>query len=138
MTTLEAPQVLWVTPTQIESQVQARGILSQIGNTPLLDLSVLAHLSGAAPDVSLFAKAEWFNPSGSVKARAAVRIVEDAEKNGSLEPGKILIDSSSGNTAVALALIGAVKGYEVHLVMPQNVSRERKALVHAYGAKLIV
>ena len=132
----EAPQVLWPTSTRSQSQVQASDILSQIGNTPLLDLSALAHGRGVAPDVGLFAKAEWFNPSGSVKARAALRIVEEAERNGDLFPGKILIDSSSGNTAVALALIGAVKGYEVHLVMPQNVSRERKALVHAYGAKL--
>ena len=85
----------------------------------------------------MYAKAEWTNPSGSVKARAALRIVEDAERSGQLAPGKILIDSSSGNTGIAFALIGAVKGYEVHLVMPANVSQERKALALAYGAKLI-
>jgi cysteine synthase B len=72
-----------------------------------------------------------------VKARAALRIVEEAERTGDLAPGKILIDSSSGNTGIAFALIGAVKGFAVHLVMPGNVSAERKALVRAYGAHLI-
>jgi cysteine synthase B len=112
-------------------------ILAQIGNTPLLDLSAFAHALGVAPGVSLHAKAEWLNPGGSVKARAALRMVEDAERNGRLTPDKIIIDSSSGNTGIALALIGAVKGYAVHLVMPANVSAERKALVKAYGATLV-
>lgn len=112
-------------------------ILAQIGNTPLLDLSAFAHALGVAPGVSLHAKAEWLNPGGSVKARAALRMVEDGERDGRLTPGKTIIDSSSGNTGIALALIGAVKGYTVHLVMPANVSAERKALVKAYGATLI-
>jgi cysteine synthase B len=112
-------------------------LLTQIGNTPLLDLSAFAHALGVAPGVSLQAKAEWFNPGGSVKARAALRMVEEAEHSGHLTPEKIIIDSSSGNTGIALALIGAVKGYTVHLVMPANVSTERKALVKAYGARLI-
>jgi len=112
-------------------------LLLQIGNTPLLDLSAFAHAQGVAPGVSLHAKAEWFNPGGSVKARAALRMIEDAERDGRLTPEKIIIDSSSGNTGIALALIGAVKGYTVHLVMPANVSAERKALVKAYGARLI-
>lgn len=112
-------------------------LLLQIGNTPLLDLSAFAHAQGVAPGVSLHAKAEWFNPGGSVKARAALRMIEDAERDGRLTPQKIIIDSSSGNTGIALALIGAVRGYTVHLVMPANVSAERKALVKAYGARLI-
>lgn len=112
-------------------------LLAQIGNTPLLDLSAFAHTSGVASSVSIHAKAEWLNPGGSVKARAALRMVEDAERDGRLTPGKIIIDSSSGNTGIALALIGAVKGYTVHLVMPANISAERKALVKAYGARLI-
>lgn len=112
-------------------------ILAQIGNTPMLDLSDYAHRLGVSPGVSLFAKAEWTNPGGSVKARAALRMVDDAERDGRLTHGKIIIDSSSGNTGIALALIGAVKGYAVHLVMPANVSAERKALVKAYGAHLI-
>lgn len=116
---------------------QTGDVLAHIGNTPLLDLSSFARTFGVSGRVGLYAKAEWFNPSGSVKARAALRIVQEAERSGQLRPGKILIDSSSGNTGIALALIGAVRGYEVHLVMPANVSRERKALVHAYGATLI-
>jgi cysteine synthase B len=116
---------------------QTGDLLSQIGNTPLLDLSRFSRGLGVSPRVGVYAKAEWVNPSGSVKARAALWIVEDAERMGQLYPGKILIDSSSGNTGIAFAMIGAVKGYEVQLVMPANVSQERKALAHAYGAKLI-
>ncbi|MEZ4866154.1 MAG: pyridoxal-phosphate dependent enzyme [Caldilineaceae bacterium] len=112
-------------------------VLDNIGNTPLLDLSAFAQRAGVAPEVGVYAKAEWLNPGGSVKARAALRIVETAEHNGDLQPGKILIDSSSGNTGIAFALIGAVKGIPVHLVMPANVSAERKALARAYGATLI-
>ena len=112
-------------------------ILDQIGNTLLLDLSSFAHRQGVTPTVKLYAKAEWLNPGGSVKARAAHYIVEAAITSGELTPGKILIDSSSGNTGIAFALIGAVKGFAVHLVMPANVSPERKALVRAYGATLI-
>ena len=117
--------------------VQASNILAQIGNTPLLDLSGYAQRHGVSPRVGLYAKAEWYNPGGSVKARAALRMVEEAEASGALRAGKVIVDSSSGNTGIALALIGALKGYEVRLVMPANVSRERKALVKAYGATLI-
>lgn len=127
------------TPVFHQTQAATRPgtILTQVGNTPLLDLTSFAHSLGVAAAVGLFAKAEWFNPGGSVKARAALRIVEEAERTGALTPGKILIDSSSGNTGIAFALIGAVKGFAVHLVMPANVSPERKALVRAYGATLI-
>jgi len=123
--------------TRERAKTGADTILAQIGNTPLLDLSDFAQAQGVVPGVGIFAKAEWANPGGSVKARAALRMVEEAEADGRLTPGKIIIDSSSGNTGIALALIGAVKGYEVHLVMPANVSVERKALVKAYGARLI-
>lgn len=116
---------------------QSRSILDQIGATPLLDLSDFARRQGVAQSVGVFAKAEWFNPGGSVKARAALRMVDDAERSGRLTHGKTIIDSSSGNTGIALALIGAARGYEVCLVMPANVSQERKALVRAYGATLI-
>lgn len=112
-------------------------VLARIGNTPLIDLTPMARALGVAPGVQLYAKAEWLNPGGSVKARAALRMVNEAERSGRLRTGKTLIDSSSGNTAIALALIGAVRGYPVQLVMPANVSRERKALVHAYGATLV-
>lgn len=117
--------------------LQTGDLLSQIGNTPLLDLSHFSRGLGVSPHVGVYAKAEWVNPSGSVKARAARWIVEDAERSGQLYPGKVLIDSSSGNTGIAFAMIGAIKGFEVHLVMPGNVSAERKALARAYGAKLI-
>lgn len=126
----------WHAP-RVPHHVTAGDILSQIGNTPLLDLSAFAHDHGVPRGVGVYAKAEWANASGSVKARAALRIVEDAERSGALTHHKVLIDSSSGNTGIAFALIGAVKGYEVQLVMPANVSRERKALVRAYGATLI-
>lgn len=133
---------LWTRPKRQRNRtqqqpVQATSILETIGNTPLLDLSAFAHGRGVPERVRVYAKAEWFNPGGSVKARAALRIVQEAEQSGALGPGKILIDSSSGNTAIAYALIGAVKGFPVHLVMPANVSQERKALVKAYGATLI-
>jgi cysteine synthase B len=129
---------LFMAPTiQIGKATGATTVLDAIGNTPLLDLSDFAHQRGVAEDVNLYAKAEWCNPGGSVKARAALAIVEEAERTGKLTAGKILIDSSSGNTAIAYALIGALKGYPVHLVMPANVSAERKALVKAYGATLI-
>ena len=112
-------------------------LLDDIGNTPLLDLTQFAHSCGVSDNVDLYAKAEWANPGGSVKARAALQIVEEAEADGRLGAGQTLIDSSSGNTAIAYALVGAVRGFPVHLVMPENVSRERKALVKAYGATLI-
>lgn len=108
-----------------------------VGNTPLLDLSAWAHRQGVSRHVRLLAKAEWFNPGGSVKARAAWEIIKDAEAAGELTPDKVLIDSSSGNTAISYAQLCAVKGFRVHLVMPANVSRERQVLVQAYGAKLI-
>lgn len=124
-------------PADIRVGDAAISVLDDIGNTPLLDLSAFAHSCGAPATVQLYAKAEWANPGGSVKARAALKIVEEAEADGRLGKGKTLIDSSSGNTAIAYALVGTVKGFPVHLVMPKNVSRERKALVKAYGAKLI-
>lgn len=108
-------------------------ILEQIGNTPLLDLSDLV----GQPGVQLFAKAEWFNPGGSVKDRAALRMIEDGERGRQLTPARILIDATSGNTGIGYAMIGAAKGYHVHLVMPANVSRERKALARAFGARII-
>ena len=92
-------------------------ILAQIGNTPLLDLSGFARAQGVVPAVGVFAKAEWANPGGSVKARAALRMVEEAEADGRLTPDKIIVDSSSGNTAIAYALIGSAYWFAYFLVI---------------------
>ncbi|MBI3269388.1 MAG: cysteine synthase family protein [Planctomycetes bacterium] len=110
-----------------------RSVLAQIGNTPLL---ALHRVTVGLGEVRVCAKAEWFNPGGSVKDRAALRIVEDAEAAGRLTPDRILLDSTSGNTGIALAMIGAVKGYRVQLVMPASVSEERKRIVLSYGAEV--
>ena len=108
-------------------------LLSRIGNTPLLRLErIAASLSGA----ELLAKAEWFNPGGSVKDRAAANIVVEAECLGLLR-GRELLDSTSGNTGIAYAMIGAAKGFPVTLCMPGNVSPERKRILQAYGATVV-
>lgn len=117
-------------------QIPRSSLLDKVGNTPLLRVSrVTKGLKGR--DVEIYAKAEWFNPGGSVKDRPALRIVEEAEKSGELNQDKIIIDSTSGNTGIAYALIGASRGYKVTLVMPLNVSEERKRIVRAFGAKII-
>src|SRR5438309_10035558 len=110
------------------------GITQLVGNTPLLRVRVFER---EFPNVEVYAKAEWFNPGGSVKDRAALSMIEDGEWRGALTHKKTIIDSTSGNTGIAYALVGAAKGYRVKLVMPGNVSSERKALVTAYGAEIV-
>ena len=110
------------------------GITRLIGNTPLLRIRMFER---EFPKVEVYAKAEWFNPGGSVKDRAALSMVEDGERSGALTHKKTIIDSTSGNTGIAYSLVGAAKGYRVKLVMPANVSAERKALVVAYGAEIV-
>jgi cysteine synthase B len=110
------------------------GITRLVGNTPLLRVRLFDR---EFPAVEVYAKAEWFNPGGSVKDRAALSMIEDGERRGALTPDKTIVDSTSGNTGIAYALIGAAKGYRVKLVMPGNVSAERKALVTAYGAEIV-
>jgi cysteine synthase B len=110
------------------------GITRLVGNTPLLRVRLFER---EFPNVEVYAKAEWFNPGGSVKDRAALAMIEDGERRGALTPDKTIIDSTSGNTGIAYALIGAAKGYRVKLVMPGNVSAERKALVTAFGAEIV-
>ena len=105
-----------------------------IGNTPLLRVRMFEK---EFPNVEVYAKAEWFNPGGSVKDRAALSMIEDGERRGALTRHQTIIDSTSGNTGIAYALVGAAKGYRVKLVMPANVSSERKALVVAYGAEIV-
>ena len=108
--------------------------LDRIGNTPLLRLE---RISADVPDVEILGKAEWYNPGGSVKDRAASNIVAEARRAGKLTPGKILLDSTSGNTGIAYAMIGAAQGLPVTLCMPENVSPERKRILQAYGANII-
>jgi cysteine synthase B len=110
------------------------GITQLIGHTPLLKIRLFEK---DFPRVEVYAKAEWFNPGGSVKDRAALSMIVDGEKRGALTRDKTIIDSTSGNTGIAYALVGAAKGYRVKLVMPGNVSAERKALVLAYGAEIV-
>ena len=108
--------------------------LDRIGNTPLLRFQRIgSDLDGA----QLLAKAEWANPGGSVKDRAAARIIHEAKLNGNLRPGVTLLDSTSGNTGIAYAMLGAAQGIPVTLCMPSNVSEERKRIIHAYGAEVI-
>jgi cysteine synthase B len=108
--------------------------LNRVGSTPLLRLERIAAGLGG---IQILAKAEWANPGGSVKDRAASSIVADAERRGLLKPGKSLLDSTSGNTGIAYAMLGAAKGFEVTLCMPSNVSLERKRIVKAYGANVV-
>ena len=108
-------------------------ILEAIGHTPLVRL----HLPGVPDRVELWGKCEWFNPGGSVKDRTALSIVEEGERSGALRPGRTIVDSSSGNTAVGLALVGRAKGYPVELVMPESVGEERLRLCRAYGAQIV-
>jgi S-sulfo-L-cysteine synthase (O-acetyl-L-serine-dependent) len=115
-------------------KVVPAGITRLIGNTPLLRVRLVER---EFPRVELYAKAEWFNPGGSVKDRAALWMIEDGERSGALTHEKTIIDSTSGNTGIAYAMVAAAKGYRVKLVMPSNVSAERKALVTAYGAEIV-
>jgi S-sulfo-L-cysteine synthase (O-acetyl-L-serine-dependent) len=108
--------------------------LERIGNTPLLRLERIARDLG---NLELLGKAEWVNPGGSVKDRAASNIVAEARASGKFGPGKTLLDSTSGNTGIAYAMIAAAQGFPVTLCMPENVSVERKRILHAYGANII-
>jgi cysteine synthase B len=112
----------------------AHDVIGNIGNTPLLRLEKVTR---AFPGVEIYGKAEYFNPGGSVKDRAALNMIREGERAGLLTPGKTLIDSTSGNTGIAYAMIGAVRGFKVKLCLPQNASPERKRILKAYGAELI-
>jgi cysteine synthase B len=108
--------------------------LDRIGNTPLLRLE---RLTRDLPGVQILGKAEWLNPGGSVKDRAAANMVNQGRSGGRFSPGKVLLDATSGNTGIAFAMIGAAEGFPVTLCMPENVSGERKRILHAYGASVI-
>ncbi|MBZ5656089.1 MAG: cysteine synthase family protein [Acidobacteriia bacterium] len=109
-------------------------LLDRIGNTPLLPLDALTR---DLSTIHLLGKAEWYNPGGSIKDRAAASIITEARRTGKLAPGKILLDSTSGNTGIAYAMLGAALGFPVTLCVPENVSPERKRILQAYGANII-
>jgi S-sulfo-L-cysteine synthase (O-acetyl-L-serine-dependent) len=109
-------------------------LLERIGNTPLVRLE---RITGHLPGIQILGKAEWANPGGSVKDRAASAIVADAQERGLLGPGKHLLDATSGNTGIAYAMLGAAMGFPVTLCVPSNVSLERKRILAAYGAQVI-
>jgi cysteine synthase B len=113
----------------------AASVLDLIGNTPLVRLPALP---GAPPSAQIWAKLEFFNPGGSVKDRAALSIIEAAEREGRLVAGKTILDATSGNTGIAYAMIGAAKGYPVRLALPENASATRKRILLAYGVELLL
>ena len=119
------------------SPVLAGSVLSRIGNTPLIRIE-RAVAGEVRPSVEIFAKAEWFNPGGSVKDRAALNIINEGIKTGALTRERTIIDATSGNTGIACAMIGAALGYRVLLALPSNASIERKRILKAYGADVIL
>jgi len=113
----------------------AATVLDLIGRTPLVRLP---HFEREVPGVELYAKAEWQNPGGSVKDRAALRMIADGEASGKLRPGLTIVDATSGNTGIAYAMVGAARGYKVKLCLPENASPERKLILRAFGAELVL
>jgi S-sulfo-L-cysteine synthase (O-acetyl-L-serine-dependent) len=119
---------------QAVARPAGEALLERIGNTPLLPIDALTR---DLSTIQILGKAEWYNPGGSVKDRAAASIVTEARRTGKLAPGKILLDSTSGNTGIAYAMLGAALGFPVTLCVPENVSPERKRILQAYGANII-
>ena len=117
-----------------EIALPGQSLLERIGNTPLLRFD---RLTTNLPGVTLLGKAEWHNPGGSVKDRAASNIVAEGRRSGQFAPGKILLDATSGNTGIAYAMLGAAEGFPVTLCMPGNVSAERKKILNVYGANIL-
>lgn len=109
-------------------------ILETVGNTPMVRINRL----NPNPDVNIYAKLEGFNPSGSIKDRIAVKMISDAERDGRLRPGQTIIEPTSGNTGIGLAIIGIVKGYPVEIVMSEAVSMERRKIIRSLGGKVIL
>ncbi len=111
-----------------------RRLLESIGKTPLIRLE---RIGRELPNVEICAKAEWFNPGGSVKDRAAYSMIREGERRGELRPGKIILDATSGNTGIAYAMIGAALGYRVKLCLPSSASPERKQILSVYGVEIV-
>ncbi len=121
-------------PERVAPVTLGTSILGGIGNTPLLRIGLFDR---ECPGVAVYGKAEFLNAGGSVKDRAALRMIRDGEASGALTPGRVILDSTSGNTGIAYAMVGAALGYRVRLVMPTNVSDERKLMILAYGAEIV-
>jgi len=118
-----------------DTLLTATSILDLIGRTPLVRLN---RFEQETPGVELYAKAEWQNPGGSVKDRAAARMIADGEASGALRPGQTIVDATSGNTGIAYAMVAASRGYPVKLFLPENASPERKLILRAFGAELVL
>ncbi len=123
-----------VLPVPHSARTDAEPLLATIGNTPLVRLEKITR---EFPGVEIFAKAEFFNPGGSVKDRAALNMILDGERSGRLNHSRVILDATSGNTGIAYAMIGAVRGYKVKLCLPSNASIERKRILRAYGAEMV-
>jgi S-sulfo-L-cysteine synthase (O-acetyl-L-serine-dependent) len=113
----------------------ASSVIGLVGRTPMVRL---LKFERETPGVEIYAKAEWQNPGGSVKDRAAARMIADGEASGRLRPGLTIIDATSGNTGIAYAMVGAARGYQVKLCLPENASQERKLILRAFGVDLIL
>src|SRR6201993_2925414 len=126
-----------VTPvSSVADRASSSSVLDLIGRTPLVRLHHFER--EVSPGVELYAKAEWQNPGGSVKDRAAARMILEGERSGALTPDKTILDATSGNTGIAYAMVGASRGYAVKLCVPQNASPERKLILRALGAELVL
>jgi len=121
-------------PIPNPARFEAEPLLATIGHTPLVRLEKIPR---EFPGIEIYAKAEYFNPGGSVKDRAARNMVLDGERSGKLNHNRVILDSTSGNTGIAYAMIGANRGYGVKLVLPANASEERKRILKAYGAEMV-
>jgi S-sulfo-L-cysteine synthase (O-acetyl-L-serine-dependent) len=116
------------------SRLVSTNLLQLIGHTPLIRMERIA---SDLPGIEIYGKAEFFNPGGSVKDRAALNMILDGERTGKLTRDRVLLDSTSGNTGIAYAMIGAYRGYKIKLCLPKNASMERKHVLHAYGAEMV-
>ena len=122
-------------PAPARELAKVDAITGLVGNTPLVEIRNISR--GLPPEVRVLAKLEGFNPGGSVKDRPALRMILEAIRTGQLQPGKTIIDSTSGNTGIAIAMVGAALGYPVRLVLPSNVSEERKGIIRFFGAETV-
>ena len=122
-------------PKATTTVATADSVVDLIGNTPLVRIRRFEREVPAG--VELYAKAEWTNPGGSVKDRAALRMILEGERAGCLQPGRTILDATSGNTGIAYAMIGAARGYRVRLCVPENVTPERKRILRVYGAEIV-